>query len=166
MAELGEAYNTLKFYNKIFQNIDYFFTQRNMTEEQEYIDKHMVRKTKKVKVTCNFLALNIPTILTTNKTTGQMTEDSLGFDIEVYGDEGYHYKGTITSYQGIVPNFMIPLKGDNKIFVHINYKYNDSNGLVTTKKFVNFIEVPKRFKQNNENNDTESIASNNDHHEV
>lgn len=159
MAELGEAYNTLKYYNKPFQNLDYFFTQRNMTEEQEYIDKHMVRKTKKVKVTHNFLALNIPTILTTNNSTGQMTEQSLGFDIEVYGDDGYHYKGTITSYQGIVPNFMIPLKGDNKIFVHINYKYNDSNNLLTNKKFINFIDVPKRFKQTT-NDDTESNHDN------
>lgn len=162
MAELGEAYNTLKYYNKPFQSLDYFFTQRNMTEEQEFIDKNMNRKTKKVKVTHNFLALNIPTILTTNNVTGQMTEQSLGFDIEVYGDDGYHYKGTITSYQGIVPNFMIPLKGDNKIFVHINYKYNDSNNLLSNKKFINFIEVPKRFKQTI-NDDTESIHDNNDH---
>jgi hypothetical protein len=162
MADLGEAFNTLKFYNKSFQNIDYFFTQRSLIEEQEYIDKNMNRKNKKVKSVHNFLALNIPTIITPDKTTGKLVEDNLGFDIEVYGDEGYHYKGTITSYQGIVPNFMIPLKGDNKIFVNIDYKYKDSNQNQIIKKFVNFIDVPKRFKQNSNIDDNESITSKND----
>ena len=159
MADLGEAFNTLKYYNKSFQNIDYFFTQRSLTEEQEYLDKHMNRKNKKVKTVHNFLALNIPTIITPDKSTGKLIEDNLGFDIEVFGDDGYHYKGSITSYQGIVPNFMIPLKGDNKIFVHINYKYIDSNQTQINKTFINFIDVPKRFKQTSANDDNESITS-------
>ena len=104
----------------------------------------MNRKIKKIKVTHNFLALNIPTIITTNTSSGQTIEKPTGFDIEVYGDEGYHYKGTITSYQGIIPNFMIPIKGDKKLFININYKFNDSNDNPTIKKYVNFIEVPKR----------------------
>ena len=162
MADLGEAFNTLKFYNKSFQNIDYFFTQRSLTEDQEYFDKNMNIKNKKIKTIHNFLAFNIPTIITSDKTTGKLIEDNLGFDIEVYGDEGYHYKGTITSYHGIVPNFMIPLKGDNKIFVHINYKYKDSNQNEINKKFVNFIDVPKWFKQTGTIDDTESITSKND----
>lgn len=139
MADLGEAFNTLKFQKKPFQNIDYFFTQRNLIEEQEFIDKNMNRKTKKVKMNHNFLALNIPTITTS-------TEKTIGFDVEIFGDDGYHYKGTITSYQGIVPNFMIPIKGDKKLFIHINYKFTDSNENTAIKKFVNFIEVPKRFQ--------------------
>ena len=114
MADIMEAFNTLKTQKKPFQNIDYFFTQRSLTEEHEYIDKHMVRKTKKVKVTHNFLALNIPTIITTTNSNGQTVEKPLGFDIEIFGDEGYHYKGTITSFLGIIPNFMIPIKGDKK----------------------------------------------------
>ena len=48
------SFNTLKTQKKPFQNIDYFFTQRSLTEEHEYIDKHMVRKTKKVKVKALF----------------------------------------------------------------------------------------------------------------
>ena len=39
MADLGEAFNTLKFQKKPFQNIDYFFTQRTLSEEHEYIGK-------------------------------------------------------------------------------------------------------------------------------
>ena len=151
MADLGEAFNTLKFQKKPFQNIDYFFTQRTMTEEHEYIDKNMNRKNKKLKVTHNFLALNIPTIVNTDN-NGQNIEKPLGFEIEIYGDEGYHYKGYITSYQGIIPNFMVPIKGDKKIFINVNYKFTDNTENTSVRIFVNFIEVPKRF-QNSYDND-------------
>lgn len=156
MADLGEAFNTLKFQKKQFQNIDYFFTQRNLTEDQEYIDKNMNRKTKKVKVNLNFLALNIPTIVTTVNNNGQSQDKMLGFDVEIFGDEGYHYKGSITSYQGVVPSLLIQIKNDKKLFVHVNYKLNDDNNNLQSKKFVNFIEVPKRFQLID---DTESQAS-------
>jgi hypothetical protein len=157
MADLGEAFNTLKYPKKTFQNIDYFFTQRTLTEEQEYFDKNMNRKIKKVKLTHNFLALNIPTITTTNNNN----ENPLGFDIEIFGDEGYHYKGTITSYQGIIPNFMIPIKSDKKLFVNIDYKFTDNNNENTNiKKFVNFIEVPKRFQLSEENDKNDKTTEN------
>jgi hypothetical protein len=154
MADIGEAFNCLKFYKKPFQNIDYFFTQRTMSEDHEYIDKNMNRKIKKVKVSHNFLALNIPTIVTTTNENGQTIEKPMGFDIEIFGDEGYHYKGTITSYQGIIPNFMVPIKGDKKLFVNINYKFTDTNNNTSFKKFVNFIEVPKRFQMIDETEST------------
>ena len=157
MADIMEAFNTLKTQKKPFQNIDYFFTQRSLTEEHEYLDKHLVRKTKKVKVTNNFLALNIPTIITTTNSNGQTIEKPVGFDIEIFGDEGYHYKGSITSFLGIIPNFMIPIKGDKKLFVNINYKVGDSNDNHTSRKYVNFIEVPKRFQLTDDN---ESHVSN------
>jgi hypothetical protein len=159
MAELGEAFNSLKFYKKPFQNIDYFFTQRTMTEDHEYIDKNMNRAIKKIKVSHNFLALNIPTIITTTTENGQNVEKPIGFDIEIFGDEGYHYKGTITSYQGVIPNFMVPIKGDKKLFVNINYKFTDTNNNSLFKKFVNFIEVPKRFQMTNDTVSNISINS-------
>ena len=158
MAELGEAFNTLKFQKKAFQNIDYFFSQRSLIEEQEHIDKNMNRVMNKIKVTHNFLALNIPTIIVSNN--GQSVENPLGFDIEIFGDEGYHYKGTITSYQGIIPNFMIPIKEDKKLFVNINYKSTDAQNNTTTKKFVNFIEVPKRFQSDAKKTETETEETN------
>jgi hypothetical protein len=158
MADLGEAFNTLKFQKKPFQNIDYFFTQRTMTEEHEYLDKNMNRKNKKVKITHNFLALNIPTIVTSIN-NGQTSDKPLGFDIEVYGDEGYHYKGSITSYQGTIPNFMIPIKGDKKIFININYKFIDGNENTNIKKFVNFIEVPKRFQMIDDNDSNNNLVN-------
>ena len=144
MADLGEAFNTLsaRSFNKPFQSIDYFFSQRTLSEEQEYFDKNMNRKVKKIKVTHNFLALNIPTFINNGSDIESLNSDKpLSFDIEIYGDNGYHYKGTITSYQGIIPNFMIPVKGDKKLFICINFNYNNN-----IKKFVNFIEVPKRYQ--------------------
>jgi hypothetical protein len=165
MADLGEAFNTLKFYKKPFQNIDFFFTQRELTEDHEFIDKNMNRKTRKVKVKHNFLALNIPTIVTTTTENGQSIDKPMGFDIEIYGDEGYHYKGTITSYQGIIPNFMVPIKADKKLFVNIHYKFVDSNNNSLSKKFVNFIEVPKRF-QSCDDNDSHIIGKKDDESEI
>jgi hypothetical protein len=156
MADLGEAFNTIKFQRKPFQNIDYFFTQRTLTEEHEYLDKNMNRKIKKVKVTNNFLALTIPTIVVSNS-NDKNVDKPLGFDIEIFGDEGYHYKGTITSYQGVIPNFMIPIKGDKKLFVNINYEFADSGENKISRKFVNFIEVPKRFQIIDENESNGSI---------
>jgi hypothetical protein len=48
-----------------------------------------------------------------------------------------------------MPNFMIMIKEDKKIFVNVIYKYKESNGNIFTKDFVNFIEVPKRFQLDN-----------------
>lgn len=159
MAELGEAFNTLKTQKNHFSQLDYFFTQRTLNEEQEYIDKNLNRKTKKIKLTHNFLALNIPTVITINNNI----EVSLGFDIEIFGDDGYHYKGTITSYEGLIPNFMIPIKNDKKLFVNVNYKFTNNNEN-KTKKYINFIEVPKRFQNiieddvlSQDNNDREEL---------
>ena len=161
MAYLGEAFDTFDNQDKIFQNIDYFFTQRNLSEEQEIIDKNMNRITKKKKVIYNFLAINIPNItkiINNCRTYDENSSNSMscnlksfndkpvGFDIEIFGDEGYHYKGVITSYHGIIPNFMIPIKKDKKLFIHIHYKLTDNNENIFIKKFINFIDVPKRFQ--------------------
>ena len=57
-----------------------------------------------------------------------------------------------------MPNFMIPLKGDKKIFVHLIYNQSDKERNDTdkegtkmtyntcNKEFVCFIEVPKRYQ--------------------
>jgi len=61
MAELSEAFNCFNTLEKQYHNIDYFFTQRNMKENHEYLDKNMNRKNKKISIIYNFLAINIPT---------------------------------------------------------------------------------------------------------
>lgn len=139
MAELSEAFNGLKFESKKFKNIDYFFTQRSLKEDHEYFDKNMNRLNKKVQMVYNFLAISIP-----NPTTSTDNNKEYCFEIMIYGDAGYHYKGIITSYQKNIPNFMIPLKGDKKLFVNIKYKENNEN--LEVNEYVCFIEVPKRYK--------------------
>ena len=136
MANIEEAYNSIRFPRTPFNNIDHFFTQRALIEDREHIDKNMNRQIKKVKVINNFLALNIPNI----------NNNSVNFEVEIFGDEGYHYKGTIKSHQGIIPGFIVLIKGDKKLFIHIDYKCNDDNNNIISKKFVDFIDVPKRFQ--------------------
>jgi len=137
MADLGEAFDVYKSYKSSFLCIDYFFTQRNLTEDREYIDKNMNRQVKKVKITNNLLALNIP--------NANKTKASDLFEIEIYGDEGHYYKGIMHSYDGIIPGIIISIKGDKKFFIHITHKYNINN-VDNSKNYINFIEVPKRFQ--------------------
>ena len=136
MANIDEAYNSIRFIKNEFNNIDHFFTQRTLTEDREYIDKNMNRQIKKIKVTNNFLAINIPMI----------NNNSIEFDVEIFGDEGYHYKGIIKSHNGVIPGFIILIKSDKKLFIHIDHKSEDDNNNITSKKYINFIDVPKRFQ--------------------
>ena len=210
MAYLGEAFNTFDSQDNFFQNIDYFFTQRQMIEDIELIDKNMNRIIKKKKVIYNFLAINIPNISSIITSKGNcsttfennrsdpscgnsrenlklsknydsstfeinnINKNTIGFDIEIFGDEGYHYKGNIKSYHGIIPNFMIPIKKDKKLFIHIDYKLIDNNQNISIKKFINFIDVPKRYQSiidnnnynNNNNNNNYNNSNNNDDSEL
>lgn len=137
MAELSEAFNGFKFETKNFQSIDYFFTQRNLKEEHEFLDQNMNRKNKQVNIIYNFVALSIPHYDLNEECTNTI-------EIDIFGDTGYHFKGKIITLQGASPNFMIPLKGDKKLFVHLNYK--ETNKDTEMKEYTCFIEVPKRFQ--------------------
>jgi hypothetical protein len=137
MADLNEAFNTMKFEQKQFHSIDYFFTQRNLKEDHEFLDQNMNRKNKQINIQYNFLAISIPQ---------HDLQEGITSTIEanIFGDNGYNYKGKIISQKGLTPNFMIPLKGDKKIFVHLIY--TESNKESENKEFTCFIEVPKRFQ--------------------
>lgn len=146
MAEISEAFHKLSNENKNFRTLEYFFTQRKINEDQEYLDKSLNRKNKQISVNYNFLAINIPNILVDDTITG--------FDIEIFGDNGYHYKAFVSSYQGFIPHFLIPLKGDKKMFVNIlpkldsskdSFKY-ESEAINLNKNYIAFIEVPKRYQ--------------------
>ena len=157
MAEIDEAFNKLTNQNKTFGNIEYFFTQRKINEDHEYLDKTLTRKNKQVNVVYNFLAINIPNIMTDNVISG--------FDIEIFGDIGYHYKAFISSYQGITPHFLIPLKGDKKIFINILPKFESKNNTNTninniTQNYIAFIDVPKRYHNNETQPNQLSIEGN------
>jgi len=151
MAYLSEAFNTIKFEQKQIYSIDYFFTQRNLKEDHEFIDQNMNRKNKQVNIQYNFLAISIPHYDLHEDTTSTIEAD-------IFGDNGYHYKGKIVSQIGLTPNFMIPLKGDKKLFVHLIYK--ESNKENDYKEFTCFIDVPKRFQlidSQKIKNDSESV---------
>ena len=147
MAEIDEAFHKLSNQNKTFGNIEYFFSQRKVIEEQEYLDKNLNRKNKQVTVVYNFLAINIPNILVDEITTG--------FDIEIFGDNGYHYKAFLSSYQGTIPHFLVPLKGDKKMFINIlpkidckekeGFKY-DTENIPFNKNYIAFIDISKRYQ--------------------
>ena len=146
MADIDEAFHKLSNQNKTFGTIEYFVTQRKINEDQEYLDKSLNRKTKQVSIMYNFLAINIPNII--------VDELISGFDIEIFGDNGYHYKAFIAGFQGVIPHFLIPLKGDKKIFVNILPKLENKEAAFKAenlpnfnKNYVAFIEVPKRNQQ-------------------
>lgn len=149
MADLLEAFGGVKFEQKNIKNIDYFFTQRNIKEKHEYLDKNMNRQYKKVNTIYNYLALNIPFYNQSKSST---------FDVDIFGDSGYHYKGIITPYQGNIPHLMFPLKGDKKVFVHIVFnKTSDSE-----EEYLSFIEVPKRFQSIDINSESNKLQQDDD----
>ena len=144
MAELSEAFEYFNSDNKNCQNIDYFFTQRNLKENQEYLDKNMNRKNKQVNVIYNFLAINMPTQFFKSYSL-------LTIDIEIWGDNMYHFKGQIIKQDGEIPQFMIKLKEDKNIFVKLIFRDNDK----LQKTFINFIPITKRFQHIN---DTDNLT--------
>lgn len=140
MADLNEAFNTIKIEEKQFYSIEYFFTQRNLKEDHEFLDKNMNRKNKQVNIQYNFLAISIP------QSQNNSQNNSSIIEADIFGDMGYHYKGKIISLEGLTPNFMIPLKGDKKLFIHLIYKESNKKNKFKDKHFTCFIEVPKRFQ--------------------
>lgn len=139
MTDLDEAFDVFT-RNETSSHIEYFFTQRTVNEEHDYIDKNMNRSIKSQKVSYNFLALTIPTLYSSITDNKYMSE----VHIKIYGDEGYYYKGILKSFNGNIPSFMIPIKTDKRIFVTVTFKYTDSNE--PPKMLTNFIDVPKRYQ--------------------
>ncbi len=128
--------------------IDYFFTQRRVTEYEEYIDeKTLDRKKKKVINVYNFLAINFPMSYFKNYTT-------LIIDIEIWGDHMFHFKGTIIKENGEIPDLMLKLKEDKMIFVKLVFRDNDK----LNKIFKQFIPVTKRYQHIG--SDTNSVDDN------
>ncbi len=137
----SEWLNQINNVNSIENNIDYFFTQRKVTEYTEIIDeKTLERKKKKINSVSNFLAINMPTHFFKNYAL-------LTIDIEIWGDNMFHFNGQIIKQDGEIPQFMIKLKEDKNIFIKLIFKDNDK----LHKTFINFIPITKRFQHINEN---------------
>jgi hypothetical protein len=140
MASLNtEVYDPNNVFSSTLNNqdvIDYFFTQRKVTDTEEYIDtKSMERKTKKVTKQYNWLALNLPYKFIEN------LGNNFKVDIEIWGDKKLNFEGTILAKNKNIPHLLIKLNGDTKIFIKLSLNINDK-----IKIFTNFIEIPKRYQ--------------------
>ena len=132
MAELKSAFDTKATENKNFNdNLDYFFTQRKVTEYEDILDSNMNRKKNKIIKNYNFLKINLPFDFIKKKDTNDI-------QMEIWGDKGYFYTGRISENEGIMPHLLIRLNGDSQIFVKLYLKNEDT--------VISFIQVPKRYQ--------------------
>jgi hypothetical protein len=132
----SEWLNQINNTNSIENNIDYFFTQRRVTEVEEVIDeKTLERKKKKVISINNFLAINLPVNYFKHN-------HHLEIDIEIWGDNMFNFKGTIKKQDGEIPHILIKLKEDKNIFIKIIFKDEEKQ-----KTFISFIPITKRYQQ-------------------
>ena len=132
MSDLKSAFANPSWSNIGYSNnLDYFFTQRKVTETTEYVDKKtMERKEKKETIVHNFLAINFPE-----------GKDNTLIDVEIWGDEGFNYKGFIKTEKGNIPNLMLKLDKDTQLFVKLIYNFNDN-----MKTYIHFIPINKRYQ--------------------
>ena len=141
MASIEEAFNA-KIDNHIklnhSDNIDHFFTQRKVTEYEEYLDKNMNRKKKKKDITYNFIAINIPYYVKVNN-------DEIIVKANIWGDEGFKYVGSFNNTEGYIPSILLRLGADKQLF--INLKVIIKNGdEMNEKEYVTFVSIPKRYQ--------------------
>ena len=141
MANIEEAFNA-KIDNHIKLNqsdsIDNFFTQRKVTEYEEYLDKNMNRKKKKKDITYNFIAINIPYYNIVNN-------DEIVVKANIWGDEGFKYVGSFNNTEGYIPSILLRLSSDKQLF--INLKVLIKNGdEISEKEYVTFVNIPKRYQ--------------------
>lgn len=119
-------------------NIDYFFTQRKVTESEEIIDeKTLDRKTKKINKIFNFLAINLP-----NNQFKNISDFTI--DIEIWGDEKYNYKGSLCNLDGDFPHLLLKLNDDKQLFVKLVYFNTKEKKILKT--FTVFIPILKRYQ--------------------
>lgn len=145
MTSIDEAFNS-KFNNEnitklnnVSDVIDYFFTQRKVTEYEEYIDeKSMQRKKRKNEITYNFIAINIPHYL-------QLDSDDLTIDIKIWGDENYKYTGNMRNVDGNSPGLLLKLGTDKQLFINLKLILKKTDDTIE-KEYVTFINIPKRYQ--------------------
>ncbi len=142
MASINEAFNSnfegnnMKINNDV---IDYFFTQRKVTEYEEYIDKEsMERKKRKKEETYNFIAVNIPNNFHNNY-------DDINVEVKIWGDEGFKYSGNIKKSEGNFPGILLKLNTDKQLFIELKMEIKNVDE-IEEKEFVTFTSIPKRYQ--------------------
>ena len=144
MANLDEAFNA-KFDSNILKlnnhndDIDYFFTQRKVTEFEDFVDqKNMERKKKKKELTYNFIAINVPYY-------SYLDTDNVEIDVKIWGDEQFKYSGTMTNKEGYSPGLLLKLNSDKQLFINLKLKIKKAEE-ESEKEYVTFINIPKRYQ--------------------
>ena len=153
MASIDEAFSHTYKMNSIFKvdnqdSIDYFFTQRKISEFEEYVDtKDMVRKKKKKDISFNFIAITIP-YFEFIKSSENTDDNSVVAEINVYGNVSFKYHGVHESKEGYFPSILLKLGEDSQLFVNVKLKNGDKdeNGREIVKEFVSFIPISKRYQ--------------------
>jgi hypothetical protein len=133
MADFQSVFNNNREnYNN--NKLDHFFTQRKVTEYNEHIDKNMKRNETKKVINYNFLAINLPIF---------KNDKNIKLEIEIWGDLGYNFKGIFSRKEGSFPHLLVKLSGDTQLFVKLDINLDNGNSL---DKFINFIQIPKRYQ--------------------
>ena len=133
----SEWLNQINNENSVENTLEYFFTQRKVTEYEEKIDeKTLERKKKKKNCIYNFLAINIPSIQQYKNLS------NLVIDIEIWGDDKFNFRGQIVKQDGDIPHLLLKLKEDKNLFVKLIFKDNEK----LLKTFINFIQIIKRYQ--------------------
>tara|TARA_B110000908_G_scaffold171704_1_gene235402 strand:- start:366 stop:806 length:441 start_codon:yes stop_codon:yes gene_type:complete len=145
MADFGTAF-TNEIFNEEFSKsnqIDFFFTKRTTSYTREIIQKDLSRKDQKYTDVNNFIVLNV---------NFENIKETDIIHVEIWGDKGYFYGGKISENKGIFPSFALKLKNDTQIFMKLTIINEDNKPL----NYVNFINIPKKYQNdNNEENESE-----------
>ena len=136
----SEWLNQINNEHTIDNTIDYFFTQRRVTECEDVLDdKTLERKNIKSNKVYNFLAINIPCSQFKNI-------PNLSIEVEIWGDDKFNFKGSIIKHDGEIPHLMLKLKEDKTIFVKLIFKEKTNEVIKNLKTFICFIPVIKRYQ--------------------
>lgn len=141
MADFAKAFQNELFdkeYSKS-NEIDYFFTTRKTNVVKETIQKDLSRKKTKVACINNFIVLNLP--------IKNLNEDD-NVIVEIWGDKGYFYQGTIFENKGIFPLISLKLRKDTQLFLKLIIKSKDEDK--NDCNYINFITIPKRYQSEQE----------------
>lgn len=141
MTNIEEAFSAkIKNHHKLnnTDEIDHFFTQRKVTEFEEYLDKNMNRKKNKKEFTYNFIAINIPCYYYIDKC-------EINVKAKIWGDEGFKYTGTLNNIEGYMPNILLRLGTDKQLFLNLVVITKNGDD-ITEKEYITFVNIPKRYQ--------------------
>ena len=142
MADFAVAFKNEMFdkeYSKS-NEIDYFFTTRKTNTIKETYEKDLSRKKTKVASINNFIVLNLPI---------QNLDEKDKVIVEIWGDKGYFYHGTISENKGFFPLLSLKLKKDTQLFLKFMIQSEENEGY----NYINFITIPKRYQSDHEEED-------------